>query len=94
MANPQKIAVVGGDGIGPDVINEGLKVLDVVAKKHGLKFETTNFNLGAAHFHKTGEVLHDATMAEIAKHDAIFLDRKSTRLNSSHVSESRMRSSA
>ena len=73
MANPQKIAVVGGDGIGPDVINEGLKVLDVVAKKHGLKFETTNFNLGAAHFHKTGEVLHDATMAEIAKHDAIFL---------------------
>ncbi|MFZ9927263.1 MAG: 3-isopropylmalate dehydrogenase, partial [Candidatus Nanopelagicaceae bacterium] len=73
MANPQKIAVVGGDGIGPDVINEGLKVLDVVAKKHGLKFETTNFNLGAAHFHKTSEVLHDSTMAEIAKHDAIFL---------------------
>jgi len=73
MANPQKIAVVGGDGIGPDVINEGLKVLDVVSKKHGLKFETTNFNLGAAHFHKSGEVLHDSTMAEIAKHDAIFL---------------------
>ena len=69
----QEIAVVGGDGIGPDVINEGLKVLDVVAKKHGLKFETTDFKLGAAHFHKTGEVLHDSTMAEIAKHDAIFL---------------------
>jgi 3-isopropylmalate dehydrogenase len=73
MANVQKIAVVGGDGIGPDVINEGLKVLDVVSKKHGLKFETTDFKLGAAHFHKTGEVLHDSTMAEIAKHDAIFL---------------------
>lgn len=73
MSKVQKIAVVGGDGIGPDVINEGLKVLDVVAKKHGLTFETKKFDLGAAHFHKTGEVLHDATMAEIAKHDAIFL---------------------
>ena len=42
MTRVYSIGVIGGDGIGPDVINEGLKVLDVVAKKHGLKFETTS----------------------------------------------------
>ena len=41
-----KLAVIGGDGIGPDVVAEGIKVLDVIAKKYDLSFEKTSFELG------------------------------------------------
>ena len=68
-----KLAVIGGDGIGPDVVAEGLKVLDAVAKKYDASFVKTNYDLGAAHWNRTGEVLTDATLAEIAKCDAILL---------------------
>lgn len=67
------VAVIAGDGIGPDVVNEGLKVLDAVAKKYGLEFKRTAYDLGAAYWHRTGEVLPDATLAEIAKADVILL---------------------
>lgn len=67
------VAVIAGDGIGPDVVNEGLKVLDAVAKKYGLEFKRTAYELGAAYWHRTGEVLPDATLAEIAKADVILL---------------------
>jgi 3-isopropylmalate dehydrogenase len=67
------IAVIAGDGIGPEVIAEGLKVLDAAASKHSLKFDKAHYDLGAAHWHKTGEVLSDETMAEIAKADVILL---------------------
>lgn len=68
-----KLAVIAGDGIGPEVIAEGLKVLDKVAAKYSLSFATTEYPLGAAHWHATGEVLSDETMAEIAKSDVILL---------------------
>ena len=68
-----KLAVIGGDGIGPDVVAEGLKILDVVAKKYEVSFKKTNYDLGAAHWNRTGEALSDATLAEIAKCDAILL---------------------
>ena len=67
------VAVIAGDGIGPDVVNEGLKVLDAVAKKYDLEFKRTAYDLGAAFWHRTGEVLPDATLAEIAKADVILL---------------------
>ena len=67
------LAVIAGDGIGPEVVGEGLKVLDAVAKKYDLVFNKTNFELGAAYWHKTGETLPDSVMAEIAKSDVILL---------------------
>ncbi len=67
------LAVIAGDGIGPEVVNEGLKVLDVVSKKYDVEFKRTAYDLGAAFWHRTGEVLPDATLAQIAKADVILL---------------------
>ena len=67
------LAIIAGDGIGPEVVNEGLKVLDAVSKKYDIEFKRTAFDLGAAFWHRTGEVLPDATLAEIAKADVILL---------------------
>jgi 3-isopropylmalate dehydrogenase len=67
-----KLAVIGGDGIGPDVVAEGIKVLDVIAKKYDVTFEKTSFELGAISWRKTGEALSDAVLAEIAKNDVIL----------------------
>jgi 3-isopropylmalate dehydrogenase len=67
------LAVIGGDGIGPDVVAEGLKVLDVVSAKYGVAFTKTFFDLGAGYWHRTGEVLPDAVLAELTKSDVILL---------------------
>ena len=67
------LAVVAGDGIGPEVIAQGLRVLDKVAAKHGVTFEKTEYDLGAAYWHRTGEALPDSVMAELAKSDVILL---------------------
>lgn len=64
-----RIAVVAGDGIGPEVVAQGLKVLD--AALPGV--ETTAYDLGAARYHRTGEVLPDSVIAELDAHDAILL---------------------
>jgi 3-isopropylmalate dehydrogenase len=64
-----RLAVVPGDGIGPEVVTEGLKVLDAL----GLTVEQTSYDLGATYWHKTGEALPDATLEEIRGHDAILL---------------------
>lgn len=68
-----KLAVIPGDGIGPEVVAEGLKVLDVIAAKHGLNFTKTEYELGAKYWHKTGETLPDSILAELAKADVILL---------------------
>jgi 3-isopropylmalate dehydrogenase len=67
------LAVIAGDGIGPEVIAQGLRVLDKVAAKHGATFEKTEYDLGAAYWHRTGEALPDSVMAELAKSDVILL---------------------
>ena len=67
------LAVIAGDGIGPEVVNEGLKVLDAVAKKYDLTFNKTPYELGAMYWHKTGETLPDSVMTELAKADVILL---------------------
>ena len=67
------LAVIAGDGIGPEVVAEGLKVLDVVSANYGVEFKKTNYELGASYWHKTGEVLPDSIMADLAKADVILL---------------------
>jgi 3-isopropylmalate dehydrogenase len=67
------IAVIGGDGIGPEVVAEGLKVLDAVTGDTGPKFATTDYDLGARRWHATGETLPDSVLDELRGHDAILL---------------------
>ena len=67
------LAVIAGDGIGPEVIAQGIRVLDKVAAKHGVTFDKTEYDLGATYWHRTGEVLPDSVMAELAKSDVILL---------------------
>jgi len=67
------LATIPGDGIGPEVVTQGLRVLDVIAKKYDLEFAKTNYELGAAYWHKTKETLPDSVMAELAKADVILL---------------------
>jgi 3-isopropylmalate dehydrogenase len=64
-----KLAVIGGDGIGPEVTAEALKVLGAV----GLDIAETTYDLGAQRWHRTGETLPDAVLEEIKGHDAILL---------------------
>src|SRR5271165_4483780 len=64
-----KLAVIAGDGIGPEVITEAVKVLDAVLPG----VEKTDYDLGARRFHATGEVLPETAVAELRAHDAILL---------------------
>ncbi|HEX3297835.1 MAG TPA: 3-isopropylmalate dehydrogenase [Nocardioides sp.] len=65
-----RVAVIGGDGIGPEVTAEALKVLEAAAP---VKIEQTRYDLGAERYLATGEVLPDSVLAEIRGHDAILL---------------------
>jgi 3-isopropylmalate dehydrogenase len=67
------IAVIGGDGIGPEVVAEGLKVLAAVTGDGGPTFTTTDYDLGARRWHATGETLPDTVLDELRGHDAILL---------------------
>ncbi len=67
------IAVIPGDGIGPEVVAEGRKVLEVAALTVGTKIETTDFDLGARRWLATGDALPDSVLAELRQHDAILL---------------------
>ncbi len=68
-----KIAIIAGDGIGPEVINEGLKVLAKVSKKYKFKIETTHFDYGGGRYLKTSETLSDAEIQNLRNFDAILL---------------------
>jgi 3-isopropylmalate dehydrogenase len=72
--SPQiKLAVIPGDGIGPEVVAEAVKVLGAATASDDVTFATTWFSLGAARFLETGDVLTDDDLAAIASHDAILL---------------------
>ncbi|MBV8463595.1 MAG: 3-isopropylmalate dehydrogenase [Acidimicrobiales bacterium] len=64
-----RIAVIGGDGIGPEVVAEALKVV----RAAGVGVETTEYDLGADRYLRTGDVLHDTTLTELREADAILL---------------------
>ncbi|MBH0109371.1 3-isopropylmalate dehydrogenase [Salinibacterium sp. NG22] len=69
MPSQIKLAVIPGDGIGPEVVAEALKVL----KATGVDVAPTEFPFGAAHYLESGTILEDSDIAELAKHDAILL---------------------
>lgn len=69
---PVKLAVIPGDGIGPEVTAEALKALEAAAPA-GVTFEQTAYDLGAERYLATGEVLPDSVLEEIRSHDAILL---------------------
>ncbi|MCP4270055.1 MAG: 3-isopropylmalate dehydrogenase [Candidatus Brocadiaceae bacterium] len=68
-----KIATIPGDGTGPEVVREGLKVLDAVGQKYGFKYELIDYDLGGDRYLKTGEILPDSVVEELKKCNAIFL---------------------
>ena len=68
-----KIAVIPGDGTGPEVIREGLKVLEAIARKCNFKYETKIFDFGGERYLKTGKVLDDGDIEELKKYSAIYL---------------------
>ncbi len=73
MSKVYKIAVIPGDGTGPEVVDEGLKVMSAVADKFGFKYETGTFDFGGERYKRTGEVLPDTAVADLLGFDSIFL---------------------
>src|SRR3954463_8709302 len=67
-----KIAVMPGDGVGKEVVPEGLKVLKAAAQKFGFTYTTTDHPYGAEHYLETGITLPDAALKEVGAHDAIL----------------------
>lgn len=67
------LAVIAGDGIGPEVVEQGLAALDAALAGTGVTVTQTPYDLGAARWHATGDVLPDEEMAALARHDAIVL---------------------
>jgi 3-isopropylmalate dehydrogenase len=78
MSETHKIAIVAGDGIGPEVVAAGLRVLEAVAPRHGIKYETVTYPFGTDHWLATGgldggETLPDSAFEEIQSMDAVLL---------------------
>jgi 3-isopropylmalate dehydrogenase len=73
MSKTYKIAVLGGDGTGPEVVREGIKVLDAVAPLEGFSLEFTDFDWGGDRYLRTGEVLPPSAVGDLEKFDAIYL---------------------
>jgi len=67
------IALMPGDGTGPEVIREGVKVLNAVGSKYGIKLNFVNYDFGGERYLRTGETLPDGALVELKKHDAIYL---------------------
>jgi len=73
MSKTYNIAVIPGDGTGPEVISEGLKVLDAASGKFGFKLNVTHYEFGGERYLKTGETLPDGAVEELKKFHAIYL---------------------
>jgi 3-isopropylmalate dehydrogenase len=73
MSKTYNIAVIPGDGTGPEVVSEGIKVLNTAADKAGFSLNLDTFDFGGDRYLKTGEVLPDSAADELKKYDAIFL---------------------
>ena len=68
-----RVALLPGDGTGPEVLREGVKVLQAAAHRFGLTLDTTQYDFGGARYLSTGEVLPDSAIEEFKKYDAIYL---------------------
>jgi 3-isopropylmalate dehydrogenase len=71
--NTYDIAVIGGDGVGPEVVAQALKALTAAADRFGFGLRTTDYDLGGRRWLRTGEVLPDSVLDELRGHDAILL---------------------
>ncbi len=67
------IALMPGDGTGPEVLREGVKVLDAVSSIYGFKLNYENYDFGGERYMRTGECLPDSAIGELKKHDTIYL---------------------
>ena len=67
------IALIPGDGTGPEVLAEGVKVLDAACAKHGVKLNYQSFDFGGERYKRTGEILPDSAIEEFKKFDSMFL---------------------
>ena len=73
MSKTYKIAVIPGDGTGPEVVAEGLKVIQSAAQKYGFKLDLTEYDFGGERYKKTGEVLPNSAVDELKGFHAIYL---------------------
>ncbi len=73
MAHSYSIAVLPGDGTGPEVVAEGIKVLKAVAAVEGIKIDFTTYDFGGDRYLRTGEILPDTATDEMKKHHAMYL---------------------
>ena len=73
MAKEYRIGVIPGDGTGPEVVPEGIKVLDAVSKKFGFLLTYTYYDLGGERYLRTGETLPDSVLSELKAQQALFL---------------------
>ena len=71
--NKMKIAVIAGDGIGNEVVPEGIKVLEAVSSRFGLAYSWDTYDWSCQRFAKTGAMMPADGLEQIAKHDAIYL---------------------
>jgi 3-isopropylmalate dehydrogenase len=67
------IAVIPGDGTGPEVVAEGIKALEQIGKRYGIEFSFKEFDFGGDRYLRTGEVLPEDAVRELGSHDAIYL---------------------
>src|SRR5438034_5909087 len=88
-----RVAVIAGDGIGKEVVPEGVRVLEAAGRKFGIAFKWDEFPWSCEYRLQHGRMMPEDGLATIRNHDAVFfgacgfpgVDRKSTRLNSSHT---------
>ncbi|WP_353810237.1 3-isopropylmalate dehydrogenase [Agromyces sp. SYSU T00194] len=73
MPRTVRLAVIPGDGIGPEVVEQALRALDAATAAEDIEIARTEFSLGAARYLETGDVLTDEDLTAIAGHDAILL---------------------
>ena len=73
VGNKYKIAVIPGDGIGPEVVTEGLKVLNKVSKKRNIVFDLQEFDWGSEYFFKFDRMMPVDAIETLSKFDSIFL---------------------
>ncbi|MEF8811325.1 MAG: 3-isopropylmalate dehydrogenase [Bacteroidales bacterium] len=73
MSKKYNIAVIPGDGTGPEVVSEGIKVLNAVSEKYDFSFDFTHFDFGGERYMKTGEILPDSAIEDFKQFDAIYL---------------------
>ncbi|MFC2062274.1 3-isopropylmalate dehydrogenase [Elusimicrobiota bacterium] len=73
MGNKYNIAVLPGDGTGPEVVKEGIKVLKAAGQKYDVEFEFNEYDFGGERYKRTGEVLPESAARDLSQYDAIFL---------------------